>query len=59
MQKRTLPRDLERRDTAGGREVRNIRIRSRRQATTAPSRATARVFGVRDNYDDVIARAPS
>lgn len=62
MQKRTLLRDLERRDTAGGREVRNIAFELKAVSDDGTVEGYGSVFGVRDDYDDVIARgayAPS
>lgn len=62
MQKQTLPRDLERRNTAGGREVRNIAFELKAAGDDGTVEGYGSVFGVRDDYDDVIARgayAPS
>lgn len=56
MQKRTLPSDLERRDTAGGREVRNIAFELKAAGDDGTVEGYGSVFGVRDDYDDVIAR---
>lgn len=56
MQKRTLPPDLERRDTSGGREVRNIAFELKAAGDDGTVEGYGSVFGVRDDYDDVIAR---
>lgn len=56
MQKRILPRDLERRDTSGGREVRNIAFELKAAGDDGTVEGYGSVFGVRDDYDDVIAR---
>jgi HK97 family phage prohead protease len=56
MQKRPLPSDLERRDAAGGREVRNIAFELKAAGDDGTVEGYGSVFGVRDDYDDVIAR---
>lgn len=55
MQKKN-PQRLERKDAAGGREVRSFALQIKAAGDDGTVEGYGSVFGVRDNYDDVIAK---
>lgn len=55
MQKKN-PQRLERKDAAGGREVRSFALQIKATGDDGTVEGYGSVFGVRDNYDDVIAK---
>lgn len=55
MQKKN-PQRLERKDAAGGREVRSFALQIKAAGDDGTIEGYGSVFGVRDNYDDVIAK---
>lgn len=55
MQKKN-PQRLERKDAAGGREVRSFSLQIKATGDDGTVEGYGSVFGVRDNYDDVIAK---
>lgn len=50
------PQRLERKDAAGGREVRSFALQIKAAGDDGTVEGYGSVFGVRDNYDDVIAK---
>lgn len=50
------PQRLERKDAAGGREVRSFALQIKATGDDGTVEGYGSVFGVRDNYDDVIAK---
>ena len=54
--KKKNPQRLERKDAAGGREVRSFALQIKAAADDGTVEGYGSVFGVRDNYDDVIAK---
>ena len=55
MQKKN-PKRLERKDAAGGREVRSFALQIKATGDDGTVEGYGSVFGVRDNYDDVISK---